>query len=76
MDTIEARVTLCNLMGFDYDPSEAHDEQTPLEKHQWQCYYHRAWKRGKGMKIQQETNSIGENEERGSYEKQIYCAKS
>ena len=34
MDTIEARVTLCNLMGFDYDPSEAHDEQTPLEKHQ------------------------------------------
>ena len=28
-DTIEARVTLGNLMGFDYDPSEAHDEQTP-----------------------------------------------
>ena len=33
-------------------------------------------KRGKGIKIQQKTNSIGENEERGSYEKQIYCAKS
>ena len=29
VDTIEARVTLGNLMGFDYDPSEAHDEQTP-----------------------------------------------
>ena len=28
LDTIEAGVTLANLMGFDYDPSEAHEEQT------------------------------------------------
>ena len=28
LDTNEAGVTLANLMGFDYDPSEAHEEQT------------------------------------------------
>ena len=28
LDTIEAGVTLANLMGFDYDPSEVHEEQT------------------------------------------------
>ena len=29
LDTIEALVTLAKLMGFDYDPSESHEEQTP-----------------------------------------------
>ena len=29
LDTIEAWITLAKLMGFDYDPSEAHEEQTP-----------------------------------------------
>ena len=29
LDTIEARVTLANLMGFDDDPLEAHEEQPP-----------------------------------------------
>ena len=28
LDTIDAGVTLSNLMGFDYDPSDAHEEQT------------------------------------------------
>ena len=30
MDTIEARVTLVNLMCFDDDSSEAHEEKPPL----------------------------------------------
>ena len=29
LDTIEAWVTLAKLMGFDYDLSEAYEEQTP-----------------------------------------------
>ena len=74
MDTIEARVTLGILMGFDYRPSESHDELTPSKNINDNVTT--TVKRGKGMTIQQKTNSIGENEESGSYEKPIYCPKS
>ena len=30
MDTIEARVTMVNLMCFDDDSSQAHEQQPPL----------------------------------------------
>ena len=29
LDTVEAGVTLANVTGFPYNPSEAHEEQTP-----------------------------------------------
>ena len=32
LDAIEARVTLANLVGFDDDTAEAHDEKTPPQK--------------------------------------------
>ena len=56
LNIIEAGVTLANLIGFDYDPSEAYEEQTA-----WKNINDNVTttvKRGKGMTIQQNTNSI------------------
>ena len=74
LDTIEAGVTLANLTGFHYNPSEAHEEQIPEKNINDNVTT--TVKRGKGMRIQQNNNSIGENEERVGYEKPTYCTKA
>ena len=76
LDAIEARVVLSNVVGFDDDTAEAHDEQTPPQKTTTTANVTTTVKGGELMTIQQNTSSIGEDEEMGTCEKTTYCTNA